>query len=196
MFTRHKLHFSFIYAKLKEISRVGQEETGDLVRCQLETQQVHLITQTAMRFCLVGQASHWSGPGHHGSRLIQSSTGSETNSGSSMATATTDDITLPLRSPCFSPAPVISPLTKSLQLIAFASRFATSADCCLRIYAVLDTPDAVKHVCDTEHRLDSICLNTSKQMQFRNNAGGLVFCIKNLPTQWRCRLISQVGAGY
>ncbi|KAM3175509.1 hypothetical protein ACTXT7_008373 [Hymenolepis weldensis] len=172
----------------KEVSRVGQEQARDPIHCHLSGNQVHLMTQYPLRFCLIGQAATLAptnpatllvGP----ARMGMSTDCSENHSGSSMATETTNDtFTLP---------PLAPPLSKRLRLIACAGRLTMATDCSLRIYAVLDTPDAVRHVKDTEAKLDGQLIGGGKQMLFRNNAGGLVFRIQELATHWRARLSCQ-----
>ncbi len=152
------------------------------------------MTQFPLRFCLVGQPmafpSVLSPTVASGSRMGTSADCSENHSGSSMATETTNDTLSGLASP-----QLALPLSQRLRLIAYASRFTTSADCSLRIYAVLDTPDAVRHVRDTEKQLDGQMLGgiTPKQMTFKNNGGGLVFRMQEMSPHWRTRLSFQVS---
>nr|CUU98990.1 hypothetical transcript [Hymenolepis microstoma] len=172
----------------KEVSRVGQEQARDPIHCHLSGNQVHLMTQYPLRFCLIGQVAAFTptnpttilvGP----ARMGASTDCSENHSGSSMATETTNDtFTLP---------PLAPPLSKRLRLIAFAGRLTMATDCSLRIYAVLDTPDAICHVKDMEAKLDGQLIGGGKQMLFRNNAGGLVFRIQELSSHWRTRLSCQ-----
>ncbi|VDD74766.1 unnamed protein product [Mesocestoides corti] len=178
----------------REVSHVGQEQARDPIHCQLDNSQAHLMTQYPLRFCLVGQATNFAlspavANNNIINRMVTSADCSENHSGSSMATETTND-TLPGLS---SLQPVPPPLSKRLRLIAYASRFTTSADCSLRIYAVLDIPDAIRHVRNTENKLDGQLLGgaTPKQITFKNNAGGLVFRIQEMSPNWRTRLSCQ-----
>ena len=137
----------------------------------------HLMTRYPLRFCLVGQAAIFTPTSPNATDC------SKNHSGSSMATETTND-TLPPSVP--------SLLSKRLCLIVFVSRFTNAADCNLRIYAVLDTPDAVRYVKDTEAKLDGQLIGGDKHILFKNNAGGLVFRIQELSPYWRTRLSCQV----
>lgn len=173
----------------QEVSRVGQEQARDPIHCHLSGSQANLMTQYPLRFCLVGQAATLAPTGPAAllvgpTRMGISTDCSENHSGSSMATETTND-TFPISS-------ISPPLSKRLRLIAFAGRLTMASDCSLRIYAVLDTPDAVKHVKDTEGKLDGQLVGGGKQMLFKNSAGGLVFRIQELSPHWRTRLSCQV----
>ncbi|KAL5105419.1 Netrin receptor UNC5C [Taenia crassiceps] len=171
----------------REVAQIGQEQARDPIHCHLSGSQAHLMTQYPLRFCLVGQALTFAPTSPNtllvgAARMGISTDCSENHSGSSMATETTND-TLP---PAIPP-----PLSKRLRLIAFASRFTNASDCSLRIYAVLDTMDAVRHVKDTEAKLDGQSIGVGKQMLFKNSAGGLVFRVQELSPHWRTRLSCQ-----
>ncbi|KAL7054473.1 hypothetical protein AAHC03_026062 [Spirometra sp. Aus1] len=181
----------------QEIVTIGQDSTltPGHPQCHIDGQQVHMITQTPMRFCLIGQlAGQQMAKATAGRMTTSTDACSENNSGSSMTTVTTTTTaneTLPMASSRHSQAP----LTKNLALVAFATLPPSSSamDCSLRIYAVLDTPDAVRHVRDTERRLGGggRMLLQPKQIQFRSDAGGLVFSIQDLSPSWRSRLSTQ-----
>nr|CDS21972.1 netrin receptor unc 5 [Echinococcus granulosus] len=171
----------------REVAQIGQEQARDPIHCYLSGNQAHLMTQYPLRFCLVGQATTFAPTSPNtllvgATRMGISTDCSENHSGSSMATETTND-TLPSAIP--------PPLSKRLRLIAFASRFTNVTDCSLRIYAVLDTVDAVRHVKDTEAKLDGQLIGGGKQMLFKNSGGGLVFRIQELSPHWRTRLSCQ-----
>lgn len=162
---------------------------------------MHLMTQYPLRFCLVGQPRALSTTQYQMMQQMMSpSLGgarggdgcSENHSGSSLATETTNDT---LSGLTYLQSPQLpAPLAKRLRLLAYASRFTLSSDCSLRIYAVLDTPDAVRHVRETERQLDGQLLGdrTPKQLIFKNSGGGLVFRMQEVPPHWRTRVSFQV----
>ncbi|XP_018654639.1 putative netrin receptor unc5 [Schistosoma mansoni] len=82
----------------------------------------------------------------------------------------------------------IQPATKILKLAAFSGPLTPTIDYNIRVYVLTDTKDALEHVLYVEKRLEGRLLDDPKSLLFKDNGGGLCFCIEDISPGWRSRL--------
>ncbi|TNN10281.1 Netrin receptor UNC5B-b [Schistosoma japonicum] len=182
----------------QEVGIIGYESSDTNLICHLDSNMAHLMTDVAQRYCLIGETQKFQGfncfISNHRSlnntdfqnlpsdinatcleRLKLNNFGNNNNS---LIDSIQDSKFLP----------DLQLATKILKLAAFAGPVTPTIDYNIRVYVLTDTKDALEHVFCVEKRLEGRLLDCPKPLLFRDNGGGLCFCIEDISAGWRSRL--------